>query len=162
MKRILRIVHLVALAVFLGSIFGHIVLGRLAEADPAAALPLLGAKLAMIHALTLPGLGALVLSGAVLAFTTRPAQGMRRWLAAKFALVIAVGANGALMLTPIAERQVELAGGAGGMLSPEFAALVLRESVAGGFNLLVIAAIMALAVLRPALRGGHRAASARP
>jgi uncharacterized membrane protein len=163
MHRILRIVHFIALAVFVGSIFGHILLGRMAAADgPAATLPLLEAKLAMIYVLTLPGLGALVVSGAALALATQRRTGARRWLAAKLALVVAVGLNGALVLTPIAAEQVARVRAGADALSPAYQALARRESIAGGLNLLAIAAIVALAVYRPRLHGARGMAAAQP
>ena len=162
MQRILRIVHFLALATFLGSIFGHIVLARMAVADPAAALPLLQGKLAMVHALTLPGLGLLALTGAGLALLTRAPGRTRRWLIAKLCLVLAVGANGVLVLTPISAQQVELARATLGTLPPEFHALALREHIAGGLNLLAVAAIIALAVFRPGFRSARRLGEVRP
>ncbi|HEY7609183.1 MAG TPA: DUF2269 family protein [Alphaproteobacteria bacterium] len=161
MHRLIRIVHFLALAIFLGSIFGHIVLGRMAAADPAVALPVLEAKLVMTYVLTLPGLGALVISGAALAFLTRKRTGLQRWLVAKLALVVAVALNGALVLTPIAAEEVALARAGVGALSPVFEILAIRESIAGALNLAAILAIVALAAFRPALRASGGALPTR-
>jgi uncharacterized membrane protein len=161
MHRLLRVVHFVALAVFLGSVPGHILLGQLATADPAAAPALLRAKLAMIETFTLPGLAVLALSGAGLAIAARAPWHRRRWLVAKLALVLAVGANGALVLLPIARRQAELSRAAPGAPTEEFRRLEMRESVAGAANLVTIAGIIALAVYRPGFGAGRRAAEQR-
>jgi hypothetical protein len=68
MNKALKTLHRLGLAVFLGSIPGHILLGRLAAAttDLDHAALLLHAKHLSTLALTLPGMAVAVASGALL------------------------------------------------------------------------------------------------
>ena len=124
MERILKVAHLVALALFLGSIPGHIVLGRLA--DPAADA-----------------------EGFALLMHATPDK--VRWMAAKLALVALITVNGAFILTPLA-RDISgsaKAAVAAGTLPAGFADLTRRESAFGAANLAMVLAVIALAVARP-------------
>ncbi len=170
MTKLLKTVHLVGLAVFLGSIPGHIVLARLAmaQADVAAAVALLEAKHTATLALTLPGLALSVATGLAMLAANR---GLLRtaWLRAKLALVALVALNGALVLTPIGAAMVERAREtrSADALRTALAPLAARESAFGAVNLAMVLAAVALAVARPRLRRGAaglpgQAKAARP
>lgn len=156
MEKILKSAHLVGLALFLGSIPGHIVLGRLA--DPAADLQgfalLMQAKYVSVLALTLPGLALVLLSGSALMLRRGMTPDKLRWMAAKLALVALISLNGALVLTPLA-REIAAAAQAAvaaASLPAGFADLTRRESAFGALNLAMVFAVIALAVFKPSLR----------
>lgn len=154
MRTVLRLAHLGAVAVFLGSIPAHLVLG--AVADPAAGwarfATLHEAKHLLTAGLTLAALAATALSGGLL-LLARPELRRRRWLRAKLLLVMLVALNGGLVLTPAAAEMAGLAAAAAerGVLAPRFAELEARERLAGPINLVALGLILVLAVTRPRL-----------
>jgi hypothetical protein len=155
-RKLVKALHLVGLALFLGSIPAHILLGRLAtaEGDLAHTALLLHAKHVSVLALTLPGLALIVVTGLGLVVSARSLM-QARWLWAKLALAILVMLNGALILTPTGAAIAALAteAAATGIVPPTLAALQARESLFGAINLTMTFGIIALAVLRPGWRG---------
>lgn len=155
MDKTLKIAHFFALAVFLGSIPGHIVLGRLADpaADPEGFALLMHAKYVSALALTLPGLALMLLTGVALMLRRGIAPHRLRWMAAKLVLVALVALNGALVLTPLARELAASAQDAVaiGGLPAGFAELARRESAFGAANLAMILAVIGLAVVKPSL-----------
>lgn len=155
-RKLVKALHLVGLALFLGSIPAHILLGRMAaaEGDLAHMALLLHAKHVSVLALTLPGLALIVATGLGLVATERGLV-QARWLWAKLALAALVMLNGALILTPTGAEIAALAAEAAatGVVPPTLAALQARESLFGAINLTMIFGIIGLAVLRPGWRG---------
>ena len=150
MISLLKIVHLLGLALFLGSIAGHIHLGQgVAPGDVAYAWAQ-AAKYDSTTALTIPGLMLTVASGAALVVARRDVR-RRRWLWAKVALSVLVGLNGALILAPIGRRLAEAA--AFSASGPVLDSLSRLESLFGAANLLMTLIVIALAVVRPRLGG---------
>lgn len=152
MAKVTKIVHLIAMAVFVGSIPGHIVLGALGDptANPAAFADYHAAKHALTQVLTVSGLTLTVLSGTMLAIMRRELL-KQRWLRIKIALVVLITLNAALFLVPLSGALAELAQTAvtQGTLPPEFDGLAAREGITGAVNLAMIVAVIALAVARP-------------
>jgi hypothetical protein len=155
-RKPVKALHLLGLALFLGSIPAHILLGRLAsaEADLAHMALLLHAKHVSVLALTLPGLALIVVTGLGLVVTERSLV-QARWLWAKLGLAAFVMLNGALILTPTSAEIAAVAAEAAatGVVPPTLAALQARESLFGALNLMMTLSIIALAVLRPGRRG---------
>lgn len=156
MEKILKIAHFFGLAVFLGSIPGHIVLGRLV--DPTADLQgfalLTHAKYMSVLLLTLPGLLLMFLTGIALMLRRGMTPNKLRWMAAKLTLVALIALNGAFVLTPLA-RDIAAAAQAAvttGSLASGFADLARKEAAFGAANLAMILAVIGLAVVRPSLR----------
>ena len=155
MNKILKITHFLGLAVFLGSIPGHIVLGRLV--DPAADLKgftlLMHAKYMTILALTLPGVALMLLTGIAMMLRRGTTPNKFRWMAVKLALVALIALNGAFVLTPLA-RDIAAAAQAAvttGSLPAGFADLARKEGAFGAANLAMILAVIGLAVVKPSL-----------
>ena len=65
MNKFLKIIHLLGLAAFVGSIFGHILLGNLGDpkADLAGFAVLMQAKSMNVILLTMPGLVPMLITG---------------------------------------------------------------------------------------------------
>lgn len=160
MTKLVKTVHLIAMAVFVGSIPGHIVLGALGDPaeDLAAFAAYHAAKHALTLALTVSGLALVIVSGLVLAGLQRGLL-KRRWLQVKIVLVALITLNAAVFLVPLSGAMAALARDAvtQGTLAPAFAGLAAREAVSGAANLVMIVAVIALAVFRP----GRRTAQAR-
>lgn len=147
MRTVLKIVHLTAMAVFIGSIPAHIVLAGVADPVAAASFAALQeGKMATIRALTLPGLAVTVVSGLALAWQGRAFH--RRWVRAKVALSALIAINGALVLTPTGQAIAAAAreGVSSGTVPAVLAALETREAAFGAVNLLLILAVIVVAV----------------
>lgn len=155
MNKVLKIFHLIGLAVFLGSIPGHILLGRMVEAitDPGQVAQLLQAKHLATAALTIPGLAVAVVSGAAL--LARRRELLRSgWMRAKLGLVAVVVVNSLFFLLPLASEIAATGNDAlsGAVVASRLAALDSREDILGAVNLLMILAIIAVSVTRPRRR----------
>jgi hypothetical protein len=154
----LKIAHLFGLAVFLGSLPVHILLGHLV--DPAADLQglalLMHVKSMNVLVLTLPGLVLTLLAGIAVMLRRGMTPNKLRWMAAKLALVALITLNGAFVLTPLARDIAVAAQGAltTGGLPAGFADLSRKEGTFGAANLAMIIAVIGLAVLKPSFRGG--------
>lgn len=146
MDKFLKIAHLFGLALFLGSIPGHIMLGRLVEpaADAQGFALMMQAKYVSILALTLPGLVLTLLTGIPLMFRRGMTPNKLRWMAAKLALVTLIALNGAFVLTPLARDMATAAHGAvtAGGLPDSFADLARKEAASGAVNLAMILAVI--------------------
>ena len=156
MNQFLKIGHLVGLAVFVGSIPAHIVLGHLV--DPATDLlgfaTLMQAKYMTILVLTAPGLVLALLTGTALMLRRGMTPNRFRWMAVKLVLVGLITLNGTLFLTPLARdiSAVARAAVSAGALPTEYADLARREAAFGAANLAMILAVIGLVVSKPALR----------
>ena len=152
MHRALKPLHLVGLAVFLGSIPGHILLGRLADGagEPGQVTLLLQAKHLATAALTLPGLAVVVISGAVMLARIQPLL-RNGWMRARLGLVALIVVNSAFLLLPPGAGIAWLADAAtrGDTVPGQLAALDRRETILGAVNLLMILAVVALSVVHP-------------
>lgn len=156
MDKTLKVAHFVGLALFLGSIPGHILLGRLADpADLPAFALMMHAKYVSVLALTLPGLFLTLLAGIALMLRRGMTPNRVRWMAVKLVLVALIAPNGALVLRPVAAEMAQSAHAAvkTGTLPTEFTALERREGAFGAANLAMILAVIGLAVFKPRWRG---------
>lgn len=156
MDKLLKIGHLIGLAVFLGSIPGHILLGKIVEpvADPAGFALLMHAKHVNVQVLTLPGLVLMLITGVALMLRRGLKPARERWLAVKLVLVVLVALNGMLILGP-ASRDIATAtrsASLGGASAANIAVLERRESLFGALNLVMILGAIGLVVAKPALR----------
>lgn len=153
----LRFLHLLGLALFLGSLPTHIVLGLL---GPGGALPPQGVMFAraMMKVITLvatvPGLLLLAGSGSV-RWRIRASQTRgEAWLTLHVGLGLTILAVGGLVLTPVI---FDLAGQAAALVEGEFSDATWRvsktvEDAAGAFNLIAALVAVAVASYRPILR----------
>lgn len=140
MRTILKLLHLLGFAAFLGSVFGHIFVGRFPAAPGQLGL-LMELKHASTGVLTLPALGLTVASGLALAWT---GPGFATaWVRAKLALALLVIANAALFLGPLGAEIARQA-----VLGQGIAELAQRESLLGAANLAMVLAIVVIAVRR--------------
>ncbi len=119
MYRALKIAHLLGLALFLGSVFSHVVAAALGGAPGSPEfLPARAEIAAATRALTLPGLGLAVLSGVGMALVA-PGLRRQRWLWLHAALAGLVVASSVALVAPagrqaLAGAEAFAAGGAGG------------------------------------------------
>ncbi|MEA3292770.1 MAG: DUF2269 family protein [Pseudomonadota bacterium] len=156
MNKFLKAGHLIGLAAFVGSIFGHILLGNLGdrEAGLAGFAVLMQAKYMNVLLLTTSGLVLLLLTGIPLMLRRGMSPAKVRWMGVKLALVALIALNGILVLTPLGQEMAAMARNAvsAGGLPAAFFELQSKEDTFGAANLAMILAVISLAVARPALR----------
>ncbi len=155
MNKVLKVFHLLGLAAFVGSIFGHILLGGLGDptADLIGFAALAEARYMNVLLLTLPGLALLLFTGIALAWRYGLTPKSRRWLGAKLLLVGLIALNGVLVLTPLGRDMAALAQDAvaTGSLPAAYFELQQIESLFGAANLAMILVVVALATAKPRL-----------
>jgi hypothetical protein len=155
MYKAFKILHIIGLALFLGSIFAHIAAGRVpgAETEPAAMLFARQAIDLATRYVTLPGLALAILSGIVM-LLRGPAGGLkRRWLLAHLALAAVIASVTFIVMIP-AGREIlatALAISAGGKSVDAFSAVALPEHIWGGVNILLILIAVAIGAAKPRL-----------
>jgi len=151
MYKILKILHLLGLVLFLGSVFGHIVAGSLGGAIGSAEF--LFARRTISEAtwvLTLPGLALSLLSGLGLVFLS-PAR--RPWMAAHAGVALAIALVAAIWIVPAGHEALNGASASAetviGGKPADIRAALMRENIAGAVNILLTLAIVALGVVKP-------------
>lgn len=158
--RFVKALHLLGMAMFLGSILGHITAGFLPGVHEDAATALVARQTIDVATtyLTLPGLALLVLTGMVLAAKGSLSIPRTRWLVlhALFALLILL--NAVFVLYPLGQ---ELLGAAsqvvtGALPLERLAPLESKEAAFGAINLLLSLAALFVAVFRPRLGAAQR------
>lgn len=155
MTRAAKALHLVGLAMFLGSILGHITLGLVPSVadDPAALLFTRQAIEIATWALTISGLALLVATGLFMTLRGRLGVFRVRWLTLHQAIALLIVLNAAIVLVPVgAELLATAASVADGIAGrPAMAAAETREAAFGAVNVVLALATIFLAVLKPRL-----------
>jgi hypothetical protein len=150
MRPALKIVHLIGLALFLGSVFSHVVAAVLGGPPGSSDfLPARAEIVAATRALTLPGLGLAVLSGVGMALVS-PGLRRQRWLWLHAGLAVLVALSSLALVAPAGRQALALASGDVG--APGLAAALLLERVGGSVNIVLAIALLAVGVIKPALR----------
>jgi len=151
-RNLLKVIHLLGLVTFLGSILVFILVSEL---NNHASLERLAAAREIISTgvlvFTLPGMWLAVLSGIALAYRSGRLRNGVVQLKAALSLLIVVNAH--LMVVPNVTKATAVAQQSlqAGSLDPQYAHLYLMESVFGGVNVVLIFTLIILAVakLRP-------------
>lgn len=160
MRPVLKLAHLVGLAVFLGSIAVYILLTSQHLPPGSAAYAQLRAQVLLgTEALTRPALLLTVASGIGLLLAQRGK--LQRWQLLKAVIGLLLLINTQLFVVPAIRAAATLAAPGHGA-SSALAAAVSTESAAGAVNLLLALAAMGLAIVRPSLlmrRDGDRASA---
>lgn len=152
MTRSLKLLHLIGLVLFLGSIFGHIV-SSILGGEPGGSAAFIAARRHILLAsevLTMPGLYLSIASGLGLVLLSPRRE---RWMAVHGGLGLAVLLLALTVVMPtvkdVLAAALAVAKGEGDAAGA--AALYARESAVGGFNVVLSIIIMALALWRPRL-----------
>ena len=154
MFKVLKVLHVVGMAMFLGSILAHIAAGKVPHAvdDPA----MLFARQAIVLAtryVTLPGLTLGVGSG-ILMLLRSPSLIKRRWVALHVAGAAALVGVTMLVMVPIGKELLDAATAlvAGTLSLDVFAGLLRREHAFGAFNIVLLFVVIVLGVVKPRLK----------
>jgi uncharacterized membrane protein len=157
MFELFRVFHIVGVAMFFGSILGHVTTGLIPGAadNPVA---MLAARQAIALAnwyVTIPGLFLAVVSGAFMA--ANRGYEKRRPLALHIAAAAVIVVIAVAVLIPAAlELETAASAVAAGTMTPEaFASAVKREYMFGAVNILLALAAIAIGTLLPRLRKGQ-------
>lgn len=151
MYKLIKILHLLGLTLFLGSIFGHIVESGLGgEIGSAGFLAAREAISAATRALTLPGLGLAIATGLALALMSKVKRG---WMAAHGGLALAVAVITAVFVVPAGNRAESAAEAIarGEAVPADAGAALVIERAAGTVSVILTIAIVSLGVIKPAL-----------
>jgi Predicted integral membrane protein (DUF2269) len=160
MDKIAKALHFLGLAMFLGSILGHICVGFVPGAKDRAETMLFGRQTIEIAtwSLTIPGLVLLAATGLFMSLRGGLGFGRRRWLTVHQTIGALILLNAAFILVPVGSDLRHLASeivqGSGSIGA--FGALIGRETMFGAFNLVLAVVTLFLAVRAraiPALRG---------
>jgi hypothetical protein len=147
--------HFVELAMFLGSILGHVSIGFVPGTNDPAQAMLFGRQAIEIAtwSLTIPGLILLAVTGLFMTLHRRLGFGRRRWLTAHQIAGVLILLNAALVLVPVGDDLLDVAAKIieGSESIEDFTALSSRESMFGAANLLLALATIFVAALKPAL-----------
>jgi hypothetical protein len=153
--KIAKALHFLGLAMFLGSILGHVTIGFVPGAKDQAQAMLFGRQAIEIAtwSLTVPGLALLVVTGLFMTLRGRLGFGRRRWLTVHQIVGTLILLNAAVILLPVGGELLDVASKImqGHASVDDFTALRGRESMFGAVNLLLALITIFVAVLKPAL-----------
>ena len=153
--KLLKAVHLVALALFLGSVFGHIVQGMVPGGDavPATILFVRQSIDVATRYLTMPGLALLLATGILMSVIRNGGFGTHRWLTAHQVLGVIVVVIGMAVLVPTGRELLASAQGLvdGALSLADHATLAHRESIFGAVNVLLALLALAVVIAKPTL-----------
>lgn len=153
MYKFFKILHVIGVAMFLGSIFAHIATGRVpgaADNSPAMLFARQAIELAT-RFVTVPGLALAIVSGALMIASASRGFLKQRWLLLHLAAVAAIGAITVTVMIPVGQELVAAAKAvaAGAMTPDAFAASAMREHLFGAVNILLALAAIVLGVTKP-------------
>lgn len=155
MYKIAKALHFLGLAMFLGSILGHVSIGFVPGANDEAQAMLFGRQAIEIATwlLTVPGLALLAVTGLFMTFRGGFGIGRRRWLTVHQIVGVLILLNAAFVLVPVGGELLDAASmiiqGSGSLEA--FEALAGRERMFGALNLVLALATIFVAALKPAL-----------
>jgi hypothetical protein len=150
MSQVAKLVHLLGLALFLGSVLAFAVASSVPPSGDLGALVVARQVIsAGTNALTLPGLCLLIVSGIGLAAANRHVVD-QPWVRVMAAAALLIVANSVIFVIPAVRSATALAeaGVASGRLAGEYRLAYLTESVAGGVNILLAVAATVAGVWR--------------
>ncbi len=155
MLKFFKVVHVIGVAMFLGSIFAHIAAGMVpgATSDPQVMLLCRQVIDFATRYVTLPGLAIAIVSGAIMMATAYRGLFKRRWLILHLTAALIVAAISVTVMVPAGRAILAAAGavtrGEGSLQA--FAAAALREHLFGAVNIILAIAAIVIAVAKPRL-----------
>jgi uncharacterized membrane protein len=160
----LKVLHLIGIIVFLGSVLGHVATGALGG-TVISSPEFLAAReniATLTRILTLPGLALTMASGLALASVARMNPIHVQWLGLHGALAVVVVVLTATVVAPAGRRVLQgaLSVGTSAVSLPDIQASLMSEHVFGAVNIALSLAAIGLAVWRP--RFSRRLPAARP
>lgn len=151
MAKILRIMHLLGFAMFLGSIIGYVVVGGMIEKSTnlevvsfAKSFVYLGTRI-----ITVPGMWILILTGILLSYSSGYKIGANGWLKAKLLISLLIILNGTFLIVPATKELAHIADDSvvKGALNPNMSKFQMREDIFGTINVIGIFANLILVTI---------------
>lgn len=155
----LRLLHLLGLTMFLGSILGSIVLslGAPVTGDPQYVVLAWHAIGRTNAILTTPGMLLVALTGFALMIVERLSPRKEVWLAVKMMLMVAIVANANLLIVPAEEQLRQYAEALPAAdARAMFTSMAIRQQIYGAINLALISLAAVLGVVKPRVRRASR------
>lgn len=156
MKNTFKLLHLIGLVMFLGSILSFIAINKFVGANPDATLIFHQRQFvsAITWTLTIPGMWILVIAGGLTALTGKYRLIEHRWLIAKLVLAALILVNGTFFIPPLVAQVTSIAtqGAIQGQLLPTYIPLKVKEDMYGIANFIMILIAIILAIFRPSFR----------
>lgn len=161
MKKTTKLLHLIGLFMFLGGILPSIVMNSIVGTSHDVAL-IYHQRLfvtAFTWALTIPGMGILMISGCLTVLAGRYRLIEHRWLIVKLVLAILIFINGTFILAPLVNQVTSIAEQSvvQGQLLPTYMPLKAKEDMYGLANFLLLVTAFLLAVYKPIFRRANKA-----
>ncbi len=152
---IAKALHFVGLAMFLGSILGHVTIGFVPGAKNQVQAMLFGRQAIEIAtwSLTIPGLVLLAVTGLFMTFRGGLGFGRQRWLTVHQIIGALILLNATLVLVPVGDDLLDVVSkiARGAPSIEDFVALARRERMFGATNVVLALATIFVAVLKPTL-----------
>ncbi|MCP4494440.1 MAG: DUF2269 family protein [Gammaproteobacteria bacterium] len=154
----IKVIHIIGVAMFFGSILGHAIAGVVSASSSDPAVFNIVRQVIEVETvyLTLPGLVMFTLSGIAMIVIGKMPVHKIKWLAVHVAVGVLVILNAFIVLIPVgteilvASQNVMV----GSVSSETILALKNREAVFGAFNIVACLVLITLAVIKP--KFGHR------
>jgi hypothetical protein len=155
MYKTAKALHFVGLAMFLGSILGHITIGFVPGAKDQTQAMLFGRQAIEIAtwSLTVPGLALLAFTGLFMTVHGRLGFGRQRWLTVHQIIGAVIILNAAFILVPAGGDLLDVVSeiSRGNQSMAVFNALETREAIFGAVNVLLALLGIFIATLKPRL-----------
>lgn len=155
MNKLLKTVHVLGVTIFVGSIFGHIVVNATqgASSAPQTVLFARQAIRTATQLLTIPGLWLTIATGSLMFLQRRTQLASRRWLLAKLPIVTAIALITMLIMAPVGANLLAIAAGATEHRDTleHLRQVTKREDLFGTINMMLILATLFLSVAKPRL-----------
>jgi len=156
MKNTFKLLHLIGLVMFMGSILSFIAMNKFVGASTDAMLISHQRQFvsAITWALTIPGMWILIIAGSLTALTGKYRLIEHRWLITKLALAALILINGTFFIAPLVSQVTSIAEQSAiqGQLLPTYMPLKTKEDMYGIANFLMILIVIFLAIFKPSFR----------
>ncbi len=154
----IKVIHIIGVVMFFGSILGHAIAGVVSASSNDPAVFNIVRQVIEVETmyLTLPGLVIFTLSGIAMIVIGKMPVRKIKWLAVHFGVGVLVILNAFIVLIPIGTEILEASQNvvAGSVSAETVPALKNREAVFGALNIVACLVLITLAVLKP--KFGHR------
>jgi uncharacterized membrane protein len=158
MYRKVKVVHIIGVVLFFGSILGHAVAGIVSSASNSAQVLNIVREViqAETYYLTIPGLVLFTVTGISMIVVGKLPLKKLRWLMVHVGLGVFVILNAVLVLAPVGQELLatsqSLVNGTASI--EQIHNLESKEAMFGGFNIIACLLMVTMAVMKPKLGGG--------
>ncbi len=153
MQKKLKVIHIIGVVMFFGSILGHAIAGVVSAAsnDPSVFNIVRQVIEVETRYLTLPGLIIFALSGVAMIVVGKIPVSRIRWLALHIVIGVLVILNAFIVLIPIGDEllQASLQLVDGSVSFEQIGELKNKEAIFGAFNIVACFVLITIAVIKP-------------